>query len=185
MTEFADNKMNKQIMTVLAIVFIAMYRLLPHPWNFAPVTASAVFGGMVLPRHLAWIIPIAASLISDAFIGFSWPDMPFVYGALLIAVILGTWIGSPQGSMMRYSGKTLLGTLGASMIFFLVTNFGSWLILPMYPKTIGGLVQSYLNAIPFFQYSLAGDVFFMTIFTGLYLLAGKWLSSRLTLNEKS
>lgn len=179
-----QNKLNHWILTVLAVALIALYRLMPHPWNFAPVTASAIFGGMVLSRSLSWIVPVAAMLISDAIIGFSWADMPFVYGSLLIAVGIGVWIGKPQTKWMKFTGKTIVGTLAASIIFYLITNFGSWLILPMYPKTLNGLWMSYINAIPFFQNSLAGDVFFVTVFTAIYLAAGKLLNNVLAFSGK-
>ncbi len=162
-------------LTFIAVAMIALYRLMPHPWNFAPVTASAIFAGMVLPRRMAWIVPVLAMLVSDLFIGFSWTDMPFVYGSIMIAVAIGLWIGNHQGSALGYGAKTFGGTLVSSVIFYLITNLGSWLTLAMYPKTPSGLMQSYINAVPFFQNSLAGDLFFVTVFTLFYGLAAKIL----------
>lgn len=163
------------LLTILSVLLIAGYRLLPHPWNFAPVTASAVFSGMVLSKRLAWIIPVASLMISDLWIGFSWPDVPFVYGSILIAVLIGTWVGKNNSGYFKYSGKIVGGTFFSSVLFYLITNFGSWLTLAMYPKTFEGLMASYINAVPFFQNSLAGDLIFITMFVVIYETASKTL----------
>lgn len=37
-----------------AVLMIALCRLLPHPWNFVPVSASAIFGGIYLNKKWAF-----------------------------------------------------------------------------------------------------------------------------------
>ncbi len=159
---------NSVLLTVLAVVMIAGYRLMPHPWNFTPVTAAAIFGGMILSGRRAWIVPLLSMFLSDIWLGISWPDMPFVYGSILIAVGIGVWVRKDRTGGLLYAGKILGGTVLSSVLFFLITNFGSWLILPMYPKTISGLSMSYMNAVPFFQHSLAGDVCYIILFAAAY-----------------
>jgi hypothetical protein len=150
--------------TAFVIMMIAICRLLPHPWNFAPVSASAIFGGIYLNKKWAFILPIASMLIADTVLGFSLADMPFVYGSILLAAAIGLWIGSKRENKTAFTLSVISGTVSSSVIFYLITNFGSWLTLDMYTKDLSGLLQSYVMAIPFFQNSIAGDLFFISVF---------------------
>ena len=48
------------------IVLAALSRLLPHPPNFSPVEAMALFGGAwYASRRVALLVPLAAMLVSD------------------------------------------------------------------------------------------------------------------------
>jgi hypothetical protein len=79
-----------RLFAILAVIgVLAVYRLLPHPWNFTPVVATAIFGGMYLSRSLGMILPIGAMLISDLFLSFDWVVTPVIYGSILIAALLG------------------------------------------------------------------------------------------------
>jgi hypothetical protein len=155
-------------MTAVAVVFIALAvasRLLPHPLNFTPMTAIALFGGVYLNRKVGVIIPLAALLISDYFLGF-YDMMPWVYGSFLAAGVLGMAISR------RKSVATVAGaTLASSILFFIVTNFGMWAAYSMYTHDWAGLAECYIAAIPFFRNSLAGDVIFVVVMFGLYELA--------------
>jgi hypothetical protein len=152
-----------------AIVFlIALSRLIPHPWNFAPVCAAALFGGMYLGRSLGIFVPMASMLIADAVLGINWPDVPFVYGSYIMSTFIGVWIKKDSLNLSRLAVKTISGTLVSSIIFFLVTNFGSWVILDMYPKDLAGLVSAYVMGLPFFKNTLASDLIFVSLFVGAY-----------------
>ncbi|MBC8101141.1 MAG: hypothetical protein H7Z41_00955, partial [Cytophagales bacterium] len=78
-------------MVYLLIVLAALSRLLPHPPNFTPVAAMALFGAAMLPdKRLALLAPLAALLLSDLFLGFyGWEGMASVYGATLLVGLLG------------------------------------------------------------------------------------------------
>ncbi len=155
-------------MTAFVVFLVASTRWLPHPWNFTPVGAVAIFGGIYMSRGMAFLIPLTSMFVADLIIGVSWPDIPFVYGSLALAVFMGAWIQKDYGRWSRFIPKVLGGTLMASVIFYIITNFGSWLILPIYSKDISGLMQSYTMAIPFFKYSLAGDLFYLAVSIGIY-----------------
>ncbi len=154
--------------TVFAVILIAFCRLLPHPWNFVPVSASAIFGGMYLGRLWAFVLPISSMLIADVFLGFSFTDMPFVYGSIALSVLIGIWIGSKRERKGVFAASVLSGTLFSSVLFYIITNFGAWLTLNEYSKDLNGLMQSYVMAIPFFKNTLAGDLFFVSIFVAAY-----------------
>ena len=142
----------------MAIVF----RLLPHPPNFSPIAAMALFGGVYVSKKYALIIPLIALFISDIFLGFH-STIPFVYGSFLITGFIGLWLKNH-----RDFKSILTGTLLSSVLFFLITNFGVWLVGTLYQKDITGLIQSYIMAIPFFRYSLIGDLFYTGVFFGSY-----------------
>ena len=79
--------MNKKLLIPLLLIalgFIA--RLLPHPANFAPIGAIALFSGLYLPKRWAIILPLAIMLISDIFVGFyAWQIMLAVYLSFVLA----------------------------------------------------------------------------------------------------
>ena len=154
---------------VLIIAVLAFYRVLPHPPNVSPVAAMALFGGVYFSdRKLAFIIPLFALVVSDLIIGLH-DTLPFVYGAFAVTVLAGIWLRDKL-SLMSVAGTAL----AASLLFFVVTNFGAWLFNPgLYPMTSAGLLQSYVAGIPFYANTLAGDLFFTALlFGGFYLLEG-------------
>ncbi len=131
----------------------ALLRIVPHPPNFAPIGAIALFGGAVLPRRLAIMVPLAALILSDAALGFyALLGMAWVYGSFVLIALIGT-------ALRR--GRTLLRVAGAalasSVLFFLVTNFGEW-FGPLYPHTPAGLLASYVAGIPFFRSTVLSDL---------------------------
>jgi hypothetical protein len=149
----------------LMILGAAFVRLIPHPPNFAPIAAMALFGGAYFNKKLfAFIIPLAAMFLTDAIIGFysyAW----IVYLSFALIVVLGILM------LKKVSIKKLiLASLTASISFFAITNFGVWALGTLYPKTPAGLLESYIAAIPFFQNSLIGDLFFVGVMFGVYEL---------------
>jgi hypothetical protein len=148
-----------------AIVAAAALRLVPHPPNFTPIGAMALFSGAQLGRRpLAFLAPFAALLLSDAIIGFH-ALMPFVYGSVALIVLLG-WVALKRVSALRVGGVAL----ASSVLFFVVTNFGVWLQLGTYPHTLAGLVACYVAAIPYFQNTVAGDLFYSALLFGGFAL---------------
>jgi len=65
----------------------------------------------------------------------------------------------------------LLASVSASVLFFIITNFAQWLSYPLYTKDIPGLITCYVAAIPFFHYTLLGDLFFVGILFSAFELA--------------
>ena len=165
--------MNKKHLILIATMIIVGFvlRLLPHPANFAPIMALALFSGLYLPKRLNVIIPVVAMLISDIFLGFySLPIMFSVYASFILATILGTWLKKHKSFK-----NTVATTLAGSTIFFLVTNFSVWAFGTMYSHNFVGLMQSYYMALPFFRNSLMGDLFYVGIFVGVAEMAIKYL----------
>jgi hypothetical protein len=155
--------------TILALAFIALaavLRIVPHPWNFAPIGAMALFSGaMISDKRLALFFPLLTLIAGDLFIGFH-KLIPLVYASILVNVALGFLLRDCK-TLGRIAGVTLLGAIQ----FFLVTNFGVWLLLGTFPKTTMGLVACYIAGVPLFWNTLASDALFVTLLFGGYALA--------------
>lgn len=167
---------------VLVIFAAALSRLLPHPWNFTPIGAMALFGGAYLgDRKLALIVTLAALWLSDLLLNnliysayfdgfaFSYPDAFWTYGAFALVVLLGHWLLSKRRSALRIAGCSVT----ASTLFFVVSNFGVWASGQLYPQTWQGLVACYTAALPFYGNNLIGDLFYCTLLFGGFALAGR------------
>jgi hypothetical protein len=165
--------------------------------NFAPITALAIFGAAYLPKKQAIVIPLAARLISDFFIGFfQWPLMVAVYACHLFGILLGLWIrrsAGPcpalkagrgpalQGQIYNQWIKIVSSSLIASVVFFIVTNFAFF--YPTYQHNFTGIIQAYANGIPFFRGTLFGDLFYTVALFGGYAFA-KYIESTKKTNQR-
>ena len=160
------NLLTKVILSCLLVALAVSLRMIPHPANFAPIAALALFGGVYLGRNYAFILPVVAMLISDFFIGFySLPVMTFVYGSFLLVGVMALWLRQHKKWYW-----TLTVTLAGSILFYLATNWAVWAFGVLYPHTLSGLMQSYTMALPFFRGTLLGDLFYVTAFFGSYEL---------------
>jgi hypothetical protein len=149
-----------------AITAAAALRLIPHPPNFSPIDAMALFSAAYFVRRpLAFLAPVAALFLSDLILGF-YAGMQFQYLAVVMIVFLGTF------ALSRVTVPRLVAaSLASSLLFFTVTNFGVWLVSGMYPHSVAGLGACYLAGIPFFQNSLAGDLFYTAVLFGGFAIA--------------
>ncbi len=155
--------MNKLTVVAIIIVLAAFSRLIPHLPNFTAVTAIALFAGAQFGKRLeAFLIPIAALLLSDFFLGAFYEGFYWVYISFVLVVLLGTTI--KQNSI----SSTYLTTIGASILFFLVSNFGVWMGSRFYTQDFTGLVACYTAAIPFFRNAILGDLVYVTIIFGAF-----------------
>ncbi len=154
------------------ISFAVVFRLLPHPPNFAPVAAVALFGGALLPRKLALTLPLCAMLLSDLAIGLH-PLILFTWGSYAAIALLGNVYFTRLSAI-----NVAFFSIGSSVLFFVITNFGVWLEGRLYPPTIDGLVNSYINALPFFRNTLLSDMFFSAALFGSYVLVYKYAFKR-------
>jgi hypothetical protein len=156
-------------------------RLAGHEWpNFAPVAAMALFAGYFFRSALVAVcVPLTVMAISDQFLGgYHWGVMVLVYGMLVFPVLLRGWLrqtfvlgrGRLSARLTPLAGL-LSCSLLSSILFFVVTNFGVWLGFATYETSWSGLCECYMAAIPFFRYTLAGDLFFAVVLFGSYALA--------------
>ncbi len=160
------------IAIILFTVAAVVMRFVAHPYNFIPVGALALFCGTFVRSRWAILLPVAAMALSDLFIG--WHNLVlFTWGCYAISGMIGWWI------RQRVSvGRVFTGSVTGSVIFYLVTNFAVWAFTPLYSKTLAGLVQSYVMAIPFYRNTFFGDLFYVTVFFGCYALVNYALAKR-------
>ncbi len=157
---------------VVGMVLVALAtisRLIPHPMNFAPITAIALFGGMHFDKRFAPVLPLLSLLISDYFIGF-YDGIIWVYASFIISVGAGMWLKSRKNVPL-----IVAATIANSVLFFVISNFGVWYSELLYPRTFAGLVECYTLALPFFRNTLAGDLFYVAVMFSAYEIVMKYL----------
>lgn len=164
---------------LLVVLAAAFSRLIPHAPNVTPIGALALFGAAYFSRKsLALLVPALAIFLSSLVINnvvyqpesFMWMDINFPAQILAFGLI---------GMMAFFSLKKInvksvaMGSISASLIFFVVTNFSTWLTDSMYPMNFSGLMLCYEMAIPFFWNTLAGDLVYVTVLFGGYELVSR------------
>jgi hypothetical protein len=173
----AAKKLNLRFGVITTMIILAaLSRLIPHPHNFSPIGAMALFGAAYYSKRFwAFAIPIVSMWISDLalnnivygayFDHFVWfySGSLFTYGAFALVTLLGMF------ALKKVRIHNLvLSALGASSIFFIVSNFGVWFSGLMYPKDLGGLATCYVAGLPFFQNTLFSDLFYSAVLFGAF-----------------
>lgn len=169
----------KSLWVILLIIGAMMVRVIPHPPNVSPMTAICLFSGFAIGvRLLSFLVPlliiycsdfiinntISKSFISDSSEIIWWSDFMFwTYGSYLLIILLGAI------SLDKIKTKNVVRTaLLSSLLFFLITNFGSWFSFAFYPKDGAGLLMCYQAGVPFFRASLLSDIAFSVTIFGIY-----------------
>lgn len=163
----------RRVALISIILSVAIYRVLPHPFNFTPVLAMALFSGAKLKDvKLALLLPLIAMLLSDLFLGLH-QTMLFVYTALALIVFTGIYLNkiNQQKTTGKRFSNIVIATIFCSGLFFMVSNFGVWMTTTIYTKSFSGLLECYLAAVPFLQNSMVSNLFFSSIFFGGFYLA--------------
>ncbi len=161
-----DRRFATTIAISLLVVTVAS-RVIPHPWNFTPMIAVALFAGARLERtYLAALAVLACLALGDLAVGvFPYSGMLWVYAPMLAIALLGRTLITRRSIL-----ATLTAALGAGALFFAVSNFGVWLGT-MYPHTPAGLLECYVAALPFYRNQIVGDLLFTGALFGAHALA--------------
>ncbi len=159
-------------MLALCLLFLGVAsRLIIHVPNFTPVLALALFGGVYLTTRRALLLPLAMMIVSDLIIGLH-DTIAFTWSSILLISILGIYLRS-QKSFKNIALTSFL----AAILFFIVTNLGAWFM--MYPKTVLGLQQCFLAAVPFFRDTLLSTLLYSAVLFGGYeMLAQRIIKTR-------
>lgn len=167
--------MNKKywLFAVLIIAAIAS-RLIPHMHNFSPLAAIALFGAAYLRnKQIALLVPIGATFLSDVLLHqFVFPDYSLFYdGWYFQYIAYGIIVISALGIFKKVNAsRVAIGALSATAIFFLISNFGSWIALSMYPKSISGLISAYAAGVPFIKGTFLSTAIYSIVLFGAYSL---------------
>ena len=163
----------------LLVLFAAFSRLIPHPPNFAPIGAMALFGAAYFSkRYLALLIPVLSMWLSDLVINnviyaqyfdgftFFYQGFYWTYAAFIVIGVIGSFM------LKKIQLKSVaLASLLAAVLFFVISNFGVWASGTMYPKNFSGLLACYTAAIPFFKNTLMGNLVYSGVLFGAFEFA--------------
>lgn len=176
--------MNRSVALVFAllIAICTIYRIIPYEmrpeWLGAPQLALAVFAGSVIKnRKVAFLLPLASMLVSDvlmqilssfdpAFYAGFYKGQLINYVLILSTTVIGFFISE------RKPAQILAGAVAAPVVFFLLSNFQVWAATGglMRSKTAAGLLQTYIDGLPFLRTSLIGTILFSGVFFGIKAL---------------
>jgi hypothetical protein len=169
------------VMILGLLVLTSLSRLLPHPWNFSPLGAMAIFGGATIGhRYLNMLIPLFFVWASDLLVnnilyksyfnefvwfydGFYWQYVSY----LLISFLAYYAINS-----FKFH-RIILFSVFSSILFFLISNFGVWASGGLYPPDFQGLISCYVAGLPFLKGNLLGDLVYTSVLFGVYYIAGR------------
>ena len=157
-----NKKLKYYFFPISLILILSFSRIIPHPWNFTPVLALGVFSGFYFKQlYLGLFVVIFSMFLGDLYLGFH-NTMLFTYISLGIAVSIGLLVKKFKLSEILFSG------IASSLSFFIITNFGAWLTLEMYEKTLTGLISSYLLALPFFHNTVLSTLLYLLLLKVLF-----------------
>ena len=154
------------MLAIFLILAGILLRFAPHAPNFTPVAAIALFSGAYLNKKYALLVPLSLMVISDLFIGMH-NVVLFTWGGFILATFLGHWIKTQKGAT-----RIAVMSLVSSFLFFIISNFGVWL-MGWYPRTLKGLVDCYILALPFLRDFTLATLIYSAIFFGIYELVAR------------
>lgn len=165
----------------LFILFGAFSRLFTFLPNFSALESLALFGGAYITmRYVAILIPLAAMFLSDLVINntIARPFFPNHDGFVIFSEYM-IWNTLAIVSIVLF-GRLFLkkmnwlngffGILGATAIFWIISNIGAWLSSGLFPLTFAGMMENFAFALPFLKNSLLGNFVFGLILFGSYEL---------------
>jgi hypothetical protein len=168
-TKATPARVRAAVVLVALVSLCFVMRVVPHAWNVTPVAATALFAGFYFrSRLVAVVAPLGALLIGD-LLGpgvYDWRLMLAVYACLTMPILLGR-LTRGRMRIVRIVGASLV----ASIVFYLVTNLASFFFMPFYDRSITGLIECYVAALPFFRNTVLGDLAWTMTLFGAYAVA--------------
>ena len=165
--------LKKEIFPIGLILILALSRLMPHPDNFTPIIALAIMSSYFFRNiNFSYAIMLFSMLLADFFIGF-YSHMLFVYLSLFLIVLIFFKISKK----INYKNLFIFSFFG-SVIFFIISNFGVWLVGNLYERNINGLIECYFMAIPFFKNTITSTLIFSYSSLIIYKSSNKYFAIR-------
>lgn len=153
-------------MNRLLVALVSVAHFLPHPAGVSPIGALAVYSGANGPKYTAWLVPLMPLFVSHLIFGFYEP-------VVLVSVYVGFALCTVVARLALRRKRTLLRFGGAitaqAIVFFLVSNFGNWLAF-WQPLTAAGLLQCYINGLPYLAVAVLTDAVYCFVLFGLHAL---------------
>ena len=147
--------LKKEIFPLSLILILIISRLIPHPPNFTPIISVAIISSYFFKdKFLSILVLMISMILSDFLIGFH-KNIFFVY----LSLVTITLVFYNLREKINFKSMFLFGFFG-SLIFYLISNFGVWILGTMYEKNFSGLLNCYIMAIPFFKNTFLSTLFF-------------------------
>lgn len=162
-------KSNRKLI-LFYVVFAVLAKIMPHTPSLSPLNNFYLHAGSKLTKKLATVIVLMSTFLADIilsyFNGYSvfgyWSF--FTYSGFVMIALLGSKIS--QTASMK---KLICCVISCSFIFWTWTNFGCWLLMPIYTKNLFGLINCYTKALPFLRNAVFGDLLWsIVVFNSLY-----------------
>ncbi len=154
------------MLAISLIVVGILLRFAPHAPNFTPVAAIAIFGGAYLNKKYAILVPLALMAASDVFLGVH-NVMLFTWGGFVLSALLGLWVKKNKSA-----SRILSASFASALLFYIVSNFGVWL-MGWYPPTLDGLIRCYILGLPFLRNFTAATLLYTAVFFTAYELVAR------------
>ena len=176
------------LLLLLAVGIASRFVLVELP-NVKPVAAIVMFAAFWFRSfRVAGLALLLIMLVSNVGLdSCPWQITCGVIGGLLAAAWLGRNFrshfdsaSSVSQSPLMAAGLLLGSALTMSIAFFLISNFSVWAMGQWYPLTLSGLVQCFVAAVPFFKYTLCGDMLFCTSLFGAWWMVASLVTSNQT-----
>lgn len=167
------------LLVVGILVITSLSRLLPHPWNFSPLGAIAIFGGATIGhRYLNMLIPLFFVWASDLLVNnilyksnfneFVWFYDGFYWQYICYLIV--SFLANYAINSFRFH-RIILFSLFSSLLFYLISNFGVWVSGSLYSPDFQGLISCYVAGLPFLKGNLLGDLVYTSVLFGVFYLA--------------
>jgi|GEM_PF-6155154 len=165
---------------VLYTVVGILVKILPHSLCMTPLNNFYLHTGSKFSKMITITIVVLSMLIGDVILSrlynypiFGWWSL-FTYSGFIFISFLGSQISSNCSR-----NKLIVCIISTSLLFWIWTNFGAWLLISNYPKNLSGLITCYIMALPFLKAALFSDlVWSLIVFYPVY-----WHRSSLTYNH--
>jgi len=168
----------KLIIALILVIFGILGRIFFNEFiripNLEIITSFSLIAGTMLGGFYAFLIPLAIMAVSDVYFGNS-SILSFTWPAFMIIGGLGWILREGRSFKPRFVAKMTAMGIGATLFFYLYTNFGWWLMTNMYPPTLEGLIRCYVAGLPFFKNQLLGNLSLVPLFTVLALMIHRCL----------
>jgi len=154
------------MLAYLFVLLAIVMRFLSVPFSFAPVTPALLYFGARGARKQGWV---AVALLAAADLALTKLVYGYAYTPDHLITIVWYAVVLGIGLLLRGNLRPLRvagAAVGASIGFFLVSNFAVWAVWPTYPHTIGGLYLCYVAALPFFRNQFISDMLFTAVMFG-------------------
>ena len=144
--------MIKYIKLTLGIfAILAISRFVPHPPNFTSLIALSFYVPLIFGKRYILSL-ILCFFITDLLIGFHSITL-FTWGSIAL-------IGFTTKYFINSKSQRYLGVLSATMIFFILSNFGVWFVSSLHGINNLSLIETYIVAIPFYGNTLISTIIF-------------------------